>query len=531
AVISVRLMLAAQEQQFRREQRLNLELGVRIQEVNETHTALKQERNLLRTLIDAIPANVYIKDTQSRFVDANLETALQMGVKTANDLIGKTDFDFFSPALAGKYFANEQAILQSGQPLRNLEEVSFDHRTQQENWLLTTEVPILDTQDKVIGLVGISLDITERKHSQEQITQERMLLRTLIDHLPDYIFVKDAEGRFVNSNAAHNRAAHVEQAEALRGKLPFDVFPAELAVQYQADDQQVLQLGQALVNVERTSIDAQGQERTMLTTKVPLHDAAGKVTGLVGISRDITIRKQAEQQALELRNERQRVQVLHQFISDATHDLMTPIAGINLSTDLARRAPTPERLIAHLDKIAMLSEKLQDRLQDMLSMSQLDMMTAADLEFRTVDLAQFLERLVETFRLSAEAKGQQFSGELDADAVTVYADDLYLGMALGKIVENAIHYTGNSGSIQIAITRREEQVAMTIRDTGIGIAEANLGHIFERFYRVKSHRPLDSGAGLGLSIVQRIVELHNGQIEVTSVVGSGSTFTLLLPDK
>ena len=833
AVISVRLMLVAQEQQFRRVQRLNLELGQRIQEVNETQGLLKRERNLLRTLIDAIPANVYIKDTQSRFVDANLETALQIGAKTANELIGKTDFDFFSPDLAETFFAGEQAVLQSGTPLRNLEERSFDQRTQQKSWFLTTKVPILDEQGKVTGLVGVGFDITERRQAQEQIAQERTLLRTLIDHLPDYIFIKDAEGRFVNSNAAHNRATHVQHADELRGKSAFEVFPAELAAQFEADDQQVLQLGQTLVNVERTSVNADGQERIVLTTKVPLRDAAGRVTGLVGISRDITERKQAEQalqakgeaerqfqaalkalyeiaieltqieglddfyrrvvelarerlgfdrfglllydvehsrlvgtygtdaqgklvaehdlqfdpvtltemlkrtletsegfaldehaplfsqgepigfgwnavallrngeqnfgwlaadnavqhqpvaqalldilalyaqtvgtllgrkraeqalqvneaklktifevlpvgvsilndagqivemnpalerildismegllsgsyrsrkyiasdgrpmersafpsarvrveqqaihnievgvvkedqttiwmsvsaaalpgtnlgtitvttdiserkraeqQAVELLLERQRAQVLHQFIGDATHDLMTPITIITTSTDLARRAPDPERLIRHLDKIERMSETLQERLQAMLTMSQLDMMTSADLELRTVDLAQLLSGLVETFRPQAEAKAQQLRGEVDPQAGTLQADDLYLSMALAKVLDNAIHYTENGGTVQISITRHEAQVAITIRDTGIGIAEADRVHIFERFYRAKSHRPLDSGAGLGLSIAQRILDLHHGRIEVTSVVGSGSTFTILLPD-
>ena len=250
---------------------------------------------------------------------------------------------------------------------------------------------------------------------------------------------------------------------------------------------------------------------------------------MITVTADITERKRAETQTFALAAERQRVQVLHQFIGDATHDLMTPIAVINTSTELARMAPDQERLIKHLDKIERMSETLQDRMQDMLTLSQLDMMTAADLEFWRVDLAQLLRRLVETFHLRAEAKGQQLIGELDPQADTLQADNLYLAMALAKVVENAIHYTDNGGTVHISIARHETLVAIAIRDTGIGIAEADLAHVFERFYRAKSNRPLDSGAGLGLSIAQRIVDLHRGRIEVTSILGSGSTFTFLLP--
>ena len=204
AIVSIRLVVLGQEQQFRRAQRLNLELQWRIQAGNEIQTTLNYERNLLRTLIDTISANVYIKDAQSRFVDANLETARKLGTKSPNDLIGKTDFDFFSADLAEQYVAVEQAILQTGQAKLNFEEPTFDQRTGQQTWFLTSKAPIFNEQGEVTGLVGMGFDITESKRAHEQMERERDLLQTLIDHLPDYIFIKDVDGRFVNSNAAHN---------------------------------------------------------------------------------------------------------------------------------------------------------------------------------------------------------------------------------------------------------------------------------------------------------------------------------------
>ena len=326
-VISVRMMMLALERQFLQAQRFNRELEYRIHEVNQAQAALKDERNLLRTLIDTVRANVYIKDAQCRFVDANAETIHKFGASTPNDLLGKTDFDFFAPELAAKYFADDQSVLQSGQPLLNIEERTIDQRTQQTLWLLTTKAPIRNEQGQVTGLVGVGFDMTERKQAQEQIAQERDLLRTLIDHLPDYIFVKDADGHFVNSNAAHNQVAHAKNADALLGKSAFDVFPQPLAAQFEADDQQVLHSGQALVNVERTSVDAEGHQRTVLTTKVPLRSASGQMTGLVGISRDITEHKQAEQRAVTLAAERQRAQLLREFITDVSHDFRTPLSN------------------------------------------------------------------------------------------------------------------------------------------------------------------------------------------------------------
>ncbi len=136
-------------------------------------------------------------------------------------------------------------------------------------------------------------EIAERSRAEQALEEERNLLRTLIDNLPDYIFIKDLSGRFVISNAAHNRAGAKDRDVV--GKTALDTFPQELALQYHADDQTVLQTGQPLVNVERKTIDAAGQERWVLTTKVPLRDRHGQIYGLVGMSRDITERKQMEE--------------------------------------------------------------------------------------------------------------------------------------------------------------------------------------------------------------------------------------------
>lgn len=121
----------------------------------------------------------------------------------------------------------------------------------------------------------------------------------MIDHLPDYIYVKDAQERFVISNLAHAQAAHVTP-DALIGKHAFDLFAPELAAQYHADDYSVIQSGQSLLNVERTTVDSVGQPRHVLTSKVPLRDNEGNVIGLVGLSHDITERKRAEDVVLHL---------------------------------------------------------------------------------------------------------------------------------------------------------------------------------------------------------------------------------------
>jgi PAS domain S-box-containing protein len=166
-------------------------------------------------------------------------------------------------------------------------------------------VPREWTDDDIETLQDVSLSVTteaelslrlrDYEEVKEKLAQERDLLRALIDTFPDYIFVKDSEGRFVISNRAHAEAAKIDDPEQLVGKTAFDTFPPELAEQYDADDRAVIDSGEPLLNLERQTIDPEGKRKWVLTSKVPFKSSDGKMTGLVGISRDITQRRQAEE--------------------------------------------------------------------------------------------------------------------------------------------------------------------------------------------------------------------------------------------
>ncbi len=140
--------------------------------------ALMNERNLLRTLIDNLPDYIYAKDTESRFVLGNIAAACEVGVTTPDEMLGKTDFDFFSEELAAQYYADERAIIESGQPLINREEPVIDHAGNRL-WVLTTKVPLRDSQGQIVGLVGMNHDITERKRAEEEIQQRTAQLEAL----------------------------------------------------------------------------------------------------------------------------------------------------------------------------------------------------------------------------------------------------------------------------------------------------------------------------------------------------------------
>ncbi len=280
---------------------LNAKLAQENAQLVQENAQLMQERDLLRTLIDSLPDRIFVKDRQSRFLINNPAHVLALGATCQDEVIGKTDLDIFPAELANQYYGDEQALMESGQPL-NRKETAVDPRTDEKYWLQTTKIPLRDKQGAVVGLVGISRDVTDLKRAEEALIQERSLLRTLIDNLPDCVYTKDTAGRKTMVNAADLKNLGCKtEAEAI-GKSDFDLFPKDLAEKFWADDQKVIQ-GQPVVNREESVSNDEGKKRWLLTSKLPLRDQSGKIIGLVGIGRDITEQKRTEEALRQSRDE------------------------------------------------------------------------------------------------------------------------------------------------------------------------------------------------------------------------------------
>ena len=185
----------------------------------------------------------------------------------------------------------------SGEPLLNKEEPVIS-LTGNQRFVLTTKLPFRNRDGKVIGLVGIGHDITERKRAEETIASERQLLRTLIDLLPETIYIKDLDSRFQVVNQSLAKRFGKDTPSQIVGLSDVDFFPAELAAEFHAEEQKVI-AGEPLINQENTMVSSDGREHTVLTTKLPFRDSQGRICGLVGIGYDITERKRAEEAVRE----------------------------------------------------------------------------------------------------------------------------------------------------------------------------------------------------------------------------------------
>ena len=362
--------------------------------LTQENTRLAQERDLLRTLIDSLPDLIFVKDRQSRFLINNLAHVRTLGATHPEEVAGKTDLDIFPAEPARQYYGDEQALMESGRPLNRKETVVNPH-TGEKCWVQTTKMPLRDQSGKVVGLMGISRDITEHKQAEETLARERSLLRTLIDNLPDCIYAKDASGRKILANPADLKNLHCKTESDAIGKTDFDLFPRNIAEKFYTDDMNVIH-GQPFINREEYVSDDDGGTHWLLTSKLPLRDQNGKIIGLVGIGRDITERKRAEDslRSSEAKLRQSTVQLersnheLQDFAYVASHDLQEPLRKIVVFGERLKEKKIEDlgpEAKDYLERMQKAAARMQTLINDLLTFSRV---TTKARPFTPVNLAE-----------------------------------------------------------------------------------------------------------------------------------------------
>jgi|GEM_PF-3059453 len=303
-------------------------------ELAEVKAALARTQGLLSAILNTIPDRIYIKDTESRFLLCSQSLVRRLRAKSEDELVGRTDFDFQPRERAEEFYRDEQKILQTGEALINKVEKQI-MPDGEVYWTSTTKVPLRDTEGKIVGLVGINRDITQQVRADEALrrsqgeleqrveertaelslrnaelaranesaAQAQCLLQALLDHIPDWIYFKDAQSRFLRCSKSHAARLRVGDPARVVGKTDFDFHPREKAEEYYRDEQRIIGTGQSLINKLEEKLTPEGRKFWVSTTKIPLRDPAGRVVGIVGVNRDVTERVLAEESLRSMQKE------------------------------------------------------------------------------------------------------------------------------------------------------------------------------------------------------------------------------------
>ena len=366
-------------------------IGRDITERKRAEVALAQASSLLQTLLEHIPDCIYFKDRQSRFVEFSEAFGKLFQVADAETLRGKTDFDFFTEEHARPAFEDEQEIIRTGNPLIGKLERET-HQDGRVTWCLTTKMPWRGKDGSIIGTFGISKDVTVIKEAEAELTYERELFRTLLETLPDSIYFKDLESRFVrlsrskanmtfqlvrsqflskqSPDAPQPLPPHLSSVEEfarfLIGKTDFDTFDEKLARGAFEEEQEIIRTGNPVIGKMESSTYP---GKWMLVTKMPWRRKDGTIIGTFGMSHDITPLKEAEAK-LEAVHQRlietSRLAGMAEVATDVLHNVGNVLNSVNVSCTLTLDRIRSSK-VSSLAKVSSLLQENRARLGEFLT--------------------------------------------------------------------------------------------------------------------------------------------------------------------
>ena len=555
-------------------------IGEDITEQKRAEQVLAEERRLLRTLIDTIPdCYIFIKDAESRFLTTNAAHLRVLRATKLEEVIGKTDLDLFPPELAQQYYADEQTVIRSGQPLLNREEVTIDEQGRTK-WLLTTKVPVRDSAGEVIGLVGVSRDITERVKAEEELERRDAVLEAVAFAAECLLKARRWEESMPEILARLGQAAKVSQVCVFQNYYDAQgVLHARRLQKWVAADQanrngqpeledipfqqaglgrwtellgrgdlicgrvtdlpageQALLVGQGIRSIAVVPIfvdhawwgliafrDHLYEREWSLTDIGALKTAAGTLGAAIQrekFQKELERAKEAAESASRAKSE---------FLANMSHEIRTPMNGIIGMTELALDTELTAEQREYLEMVLSSANSLLGLLNDILDFSKIE---AGKLDLVPGDFAlrDSLGETMKTLAVRAHQKGLELAYHILPDVPDALVGDLgRLRQVIVNLVGNAIKFT-ERGEIVVQVQKEEEtddrvKLRFSVSDTGIGIPADKQKLIFEPFTQADSSTTRRfGGTGLGLAISSRLVAMMGGTLWVESQVGVGSTF-------
>jgi two-component system sensor histidine kinase/response regulator len=493
-----------------------------LMEIKRNHESLAKNEHFLNAVLNNIHSVSYAKDLDGKYTYMNAEWENTMGLSRESSL-GKDDMELFSKEVGRCYQENDIRVMLSREILK-IEE-NFTDRNGKEITFLSTKVPMIQNGE-IIGLCGISTDITERIELEKDLADSRRFMESVLENIQAVVYVKDLEGKYTYANGQWENATG-RSRENITGRTAMDIFPDHKGAVYHENDLQVITSKEKQISEEYAQTG--GVERTFLSTKVPMIQD-NHIIGLCSISTDITDRKQAEKtlaKAKEIAEEASKSKA--DFLANMSHEIRTPMNAILGMAYLMQKTEMNDKQRDYIQKIHKSSQHLLGIINDILDFSKIE---AGKLDIEKVDfkLDGVLENLSNLISEKCSAKGLELVFDVDPSIPNnLLGDPLRLGQILINYANNAVKFT-EKGEIVIKIRYETEAskgklFKFMVQDSGIGMTEEQKGKLFQSFQQADTSTTRKyGGTGLGLAISKKLATLMGGDVGVDTHYGKGSTF-------
>ena len=520
-----------------------------VQDVTEYKQA--QEKLLLQARWLEQINDAVIASDQNRMITAWNPAAEHIYGWKTEEVIGKRGED----VLETEFFSTTRAeALQQLQATGEFSaEITQLRKDGSRIYIETRTVALFDGNGQVMGYVSANRDISERKEIEKALqaahdelerkvqkrtaalSEANALLQALMDTIPDHIYFKDMQSRFIRNSRSQASLLGLRDPSEAVGKTDFDFFPH--ATKSYAEEQEVMRSGKPLVDFEEWVVWPDGREMWVSTTKMPLRNADGQTIGICGISRDITERKLAEQAIRQLNADLERqaeqlqaaVKELEAFSYSVSHDLRAPLRAIDgytriLVEDYETILDSEGKRICGV--ISREARRMGQLIDDLLAFSRLGRkeMYSSKIDMKALTESVFHELIKEENR-------ERIDFEL-GDLSTARGDSSLIRQVLVNLLSNAIKFTSKNerARIEVGSQQSSDENIYYVRDNGAGFDMEYSNKLFGVFQRLHSDSEF-SGTGVGLAIVQRIIRRHGGRVWAEGEVENGATFYFALPQK
>jgi len=543
---------------------------------------LRHERDLLNRIMETSPTGIILMDETGKITFANTQAEQVLGiskVQLLEQMYNALDFEIVD--YEGNPVSDDRLVFQQvithQQPIYDVQH-AITSPSSQKLFLSINAAPIFDQSGKLVSVVLTLEDRTAHIHAERQLQSHSHFQALVADLSTNFISVPleaieeainhalQAIGEFVKADRSFLLHLHEDEqgqqwvevayewtTEGIkplppdRQRFAIDQYPWSFR-KLQALEVVTLSLSMSLppeATPEKTTLEELGSQSTIL---VPM-SFENHLVGVIGFAAvkakrtwsadeisllklvgqvfaNIQERRKSQEKLLELTIQQERIAFLRALIRDLSHDFRTPLSIMNTNIYLLEQLSPTTKQKEKLETIKLQTSRFEKLLENIMVLSQLDWLP--DFTFNRLDLNHLVRTVKAAFRAPAEEKGISLETAFDKELPHIFANEDILYRAIANLLENAIRYTPPDGQATVRTYSQSRSVLLEVQDTGVGISPSELPHIFNRFYRADKSRH-GGGTGLGLAIVKKVIEIHQGKVEVESEPGQGSLFRLRFP--